>query len=171
MVKLKPLYKKAAISKQSTGKSNHLDVKSQSSKQHEQKSYPKVATKSNDEKEVEGDQDDEEDDEWARIEKEQNKNRGKGDVDEDDDSDDDSDDDDDEEEDDIKFEGNQGETTMDYDFEFVDIDTDHIESITTLMKTLIPNPTTAYQLSTHIYEQGTTLHLFVLFISDKFSYF
>jgi hypothetical protein len=59
----------------------------------------------------------------------------------------------DDSEDEIALDGNISNKTI-HEFEFNDISEVHIDSITVLLKTLIPNPTIAYSISQLIYQQS-----------------
>ena len=88
---------------------------------------------------------DDEQDEWARIEKDN----------EAEDSDDDSEDSDENSDDDIKIEGDMmKDDEFKYTFEFNDMKEEYTESVTTLMKGFITNPTFAYEVASMITSQG-----------------
>jgi len=90
---------------------------------------------------------DDDDDEWERIEKNANKADNTNDNDDNDDDDDDED-----EEDDIPLQNDSKTFTEEqYTFDFNDISENHIESVTTILKSsLFGNPTTSYQIAQDI---------------------
>jgi hypothetical protein len=91
---------------------------------------------------------DKESDEWERIEKGSNYANGENSSDDDDD--------DDESDDDIKLEG-QGDIEINdefkYTFEFNDMKNEYTESVTTLLRGFICNPTSAYEVASMITSQ------------------
>jgi hypothetical protein len=91
----------------------------------------------------------EDEDEWSRIEREQ----GMGDDNDDEGSDEDHDSSDsDESEDDLKCEGAVG-TTDEFTFEFNDMKEEYVEGVTFLLKSVVANPTTAYETACEIVKQ------------------
>lgn len=111
-----------------------------------------------------GDDDDEEDDEWSKIERDAN---GDDDDDEDDDDSDDDDDDDnsdysdDDSDNEIKLQGNMDHVAEDYTFEFNDMRDEYTTGVRTLLRSVLSNPTEAYDLADLITAQkivGTVIN-------------
>ena len=95
--------------------------------------------------------DDNENDEWEKIEQHQSKS-AKVAVSEDyEDNSSDGDDDDDE----IKLEGSIEHVTEKFTFEFNDMREEYTEGICVLLRTLVQNPTKAYELAKSISAQST----------------
>lgn len=97
--------------------------------------------------------DDNENDEWEKIEQRQSAKVGVPEDNEDNSSDGDDDDDDDDDE--IKLEGSIEHVTEKFTFEFNDMREEYTEGICVLLRTLVQNPTKAYELAKSISAQST----------------
>ena len=99
--------------------------------------------------------DDNENDEWEKIEQHQSKS-AKVAVSEDyEDNSSDGDDDDGDDDDEIKLEGSIEHVTEKFTFEFNDMREEYTEGICVLLRTLVQNPTKAYELAKSISAQST----------------
>jgi hypothetical protein len=92
-------------------------------------------------------------DEWEKIEFHQSKSVVGKNMNEDAGNSSDDEDDDDDDEDEIKLEGNIEHDTEKYTFEFNDMREEYTEGICVLLRSLIQNPTKAYDLARTISSQ------------------
>lgn len=97
--------------------------------------------------------DDNENDEWEKIEQHQSKPNKV--MTSEDYNDDRSDGDDNDDDDEIKLEGSIEHVTEKFTFEFNDMREEYTEGICVLLRTLVQNPTKAYELAKSISAQST----------------
>lgn len=97
--------------------------------------------------------DDNENDEWEKIEQHQSKSNKV--IASEDYNDDSSDGDDNDDDDEIKLEGSIEHVTEKFTFEFNDMREEYTEGICVLLRTLVQNPTKAYELAKSISAQST----------------
>jgi hypothetical protein len=97
--------------------------------------------------------DENENDEWEKIEQHQSKTNKV--MTSEDYNDDSSDGDDDDDDDEIKLEGSIEHVTEKFTFEFNDMREEYTEGICVLLRTLVQNPTKAYELAKSISAQST----------------